>query len=336
MFWEYASALVAGLVALSPAEWKVHKKLLHAPKKERTWYNRASSYAHHDVHHAAFMGPAHYYRDITNEHEVIHFSPRDVGVILGIGGIAGFLGHKVYDLTQGRVALNEGDLAATAGFTTAAAIGYLGYELTHHYMHVIGKRRLAINRTLGDLLQEQRDGKLRFTKPLLDDICNAIEENVDANVKGSIWPVRYNRTLEDRFNEQVERNRTELGNEIKNIPFNVLMEQIAYEMTDREREVRTDLTTKWQRFKYACGRKTQKTFRGSGKIIGWYLKRIDNHHFVHHYNYTKNLNVFLIWADHLFGTKMDSSVKTLDTWHKKHLLCPNSPDEEPFVRPPET
>ena len=172
----YPEALSIGVFSLTFAEWGVHYYMLHRPKKKRNFLNRASSYAHHDVHHAAFMGPAHYYRDVTNEHETIPFSGGDVALILGVGGGAGFIAHKANDLVNGTSALNMGDLGAVAGMVTASIIGYAGYEYVHHKFHVIGPRRLAINRTLGDLLQEERDGKLRFTKPLLDDICNVIEE----------------------------------------------------------------------------------------------------------------------------------------------------------------
>ena len=325
MFWSsYFTSLAAGLVILSPAEWRVHKTLLHAAKKDRKFYNRASSHAHHDIHHAAFMGPEHYYRDVTNEQETIHFSPSDVAAILGIGAGLGFAGHKAYDLAAGHPGLNPGDAGAAAGLLTAAAIGYLGYEVSHHYMHVIGERRLAINRTLGDLLQDRRDGKLRFTKPLLDDICNAVEEYVDAKVR----PVRYEPTLEDRFNEQVARNR-EMGNGIKQVGFSTLMEDLASQTLDRERALRREMTS-GQRVRYWFDRKVQRRFRGSDTWVGRYFRHIDNHHFLHHCSYTKNLNVFITWADSAFGTKLDSSKEALDTWQKKHLLCPNSPDVEPF------
>ncbi len=331
MFWSsYVAGLSAGLVILSPAEWGVHKYMLHTAKRDRTFINRASSYAHHDVHHAAFMGPEHYYRDITNEHETIHFGFRDVLLILGIGAGAGFTGHKAYGLTQGDLALNAGDAGAAAGLMTAAAFGYAGYEISHHYMHVIGERRLAINRTLGDLLQEHRDGKLRFTKPLLDDICNAVEQHVDETASGHIWPVRYDLSLEDRFAQQVERNRA-MGNVIIDVPFADIMSEVASQMVERERAVRAKLSVSG-RVRYWLDRKVQRLFRGSDTWVGRYFRHIDNHHFLHHCNYTKNLNVFITWADKVFGTKLDSSRATLDTWQKKHLICPNSPDEEKFER----
>ena len=57
----------------------------------------------------------------------------------------------------------------------------------------------------------------------------------------------------------------------------------------------------------------------------------DNHHFLHHFKYNRNLNVVFPLMDFIMGTKTDNSVSTLET-NIKYWLCPNSPDLAPFKR----
>jgi hypothetical protein len=331
MLVEYVLGLGTGLAILSPVEWAVHKHLLHAPKGRRTWYNRATAHAHDDIHHAAYRGPEHYYRDITNAHEIIHFSKGDIGLIVGGWGAAGLIGKKAVEAVMGDPSFQTGDIGMTAGMMTAGFIGYLGYEVSHHYMHVIGARRLAINRAFGDALQLERDGKLRFSKPLLDDICNAVEEYVDAHSDGRGGSIGYDAGLAGRFAVQAAYNRDELKNTLLPVTFDELMQQIAQESLEREQALRASMDAK-ERRAYWFDRKVQRLFRGSDSLIGRYFRHIDNHHFMHHSNYRKNLNVFLTWADYAFGTKLDSSREALEVPSKKYYLCPNSPDVTPFMR----
>jgi len=328
----YLIGLGIGIASLSLGEWLIHKHLLHAPKSKRKWFNRASSVGHNDVHHRAYKGPAHYYRDVTNENEVIHFDAKSVMTLIGGGTALGLVTNRLFSLASGNSSFGYGDAAYVAGMTSAVTIGYLGYEVSHHYMHVIGERRLHINRLLGDKIQggeRHRDGKLRYSKPLLDDICNSAEEFVDSNIKaGHTDKSVFRNSLVKRLEEQTQFNLSKGGVQVTDISLSDVLEQTARETLQREEKIRANLDLS-QRLSYFVDRKIQRLFRGSDSLIGKYFRVIDNHHFSHHSSYLHNLNVFWLYADNLFGTKIDSSVKKLED-DKSLWLCPNSPDAIPF------
>jgi len=83
----------------------------------------------------------------------------------------------------------------------------------------------------------------------------------------------------------------------------------------------------FQKLLYWGERKIQKQFRSSP--IFQYL---DNHHFIHHYQWLNNLNVVFPLADYILRTKVDSSREFLEK-EKLYWLCPNSPDKTPFLIP---
>lgn len=332
-FLAFLAGLIPGLILISPTEWLVHKYLLHVPKEQRKWFNKASSFAHNDVHHAAFKGPAHYYRDIVNEHVVIHFHPKHVAFIFVAALTTGVAVNRLYTFfILSDMSFSLADGAFVLGLVLAAAVGYLGYEINHHYMHVIGERRLTINRVLGDLLQggkKQRDGNLRFSKPLLDTLCNAVEQCVDryASARKSV-SFSFDPLLVERFKEQMQYNMEVLKVHLENASGQSVLEETAHIMLEREKIKRSSLGT-LRRMRYSIDRKIQWLFRGSHFFFGKYFRHIDNNHFMHHHRNDINLNVFLTWADKVFGTRRDSSPRALEQ-NKEYWLCPNSPDIQPF------
>jgi hypothetical protein len=281
------------------------------------------------VHHAAFKGPAHYYRDIVNEDVVIHFHIRHVGLILLIAAAMG-TGIVSFDGI-----LTFADGAFVLGMVIAAAIGYLGYEINHHYMHVIGERRLAINRVLGDIVQggrKQRDGKLRFSKPLLDASCNLIERLVDRYERKREEKIHsLEPSLKERFKTQMRYNIDVLKIRLKDVSAYDAFNETLTVMLVREKIKRRSLNAR-RRFGYWIDRRIQHMFRGSDLFIGQYFRHIDNNHFMHHYTNSINLNVFMTWADIVFGTRRDSSEKALESQYE-YWLCPNSPDIKRFILP---
>lgn len=307
----------------SPTEWAVHRYLLHP--ETRNFLNRASAIGHHDKHHGAYNGPEHYYRDITNEHEVIHFSPSDVLKILGSAAIVGAGLDRARSLVDPQP-FGAKNLAFIGGVLAGTGAYYITYEFTHHYMHVIGQRRLAINRSFGAHLQEQPDGNLRGSKPLLDDICNVVERKADGET------CSFGPKLISRVEELIKYNTSELHyNRVGKIRVDVeptdaedILVQVAQEMQDREKLLCAGKTW-WQRKKYGFGRFIQRQLRSSPVF-----QFLDNNHYMHHYKYRKNLNVVFPLADIVLGTKADSSRKFLEE-NKAYWLCPNSPDTKKFA-----
>ena len=330
----FAAGVALPLFVLgSPTEWLVHRYLLHPEK--RNFLNRASGIGHNDKHHGAYSGPEHYYRDVTNEHEIIHFSKGDVSLI-AVGGLAvGTALDRVRSLSE-KQPFGTNNVAFLAGMLTGTMAYYVAYEFTHHYMHVIGQRRLAINRTLGTLIQESSDGNLRFSKPLLDDICNEVEWRVDRFAGKDVPDIHYfPKNLIERLETQLNYNRTHEADARAGKPLVLLpkgdeekaLEELTELMINRETQYRAQLT-RYQRFKYSIERYVQKQLRGSGTF-----QYIDNHHFVHHYQYKKNLNVVFPLADKIFGTQVDSSKKCLEE-NKTYWICLNSPDVKKFELEP--
>jgi|GEM_PF-3056043 len=308
----------ASVLLASPAEWMVHRYMLHP--KTRNFINRNSAIGHNDKHHGAYNGPAHYYRDITNEHEVIHFSKGDVALIHGVS--AG-IGYGIYKTLASRVYEEEG-VGFVSGFIAGTAAYYAAYEILHHYMHDIGKRRLEINRVLGNVIQGEPDNNLRLSKPLLDDLCNEVELRVDARKE-----LPYPDSLLERLSAQIAYNRTEAHEArtgLTNIrvadPAGALMVTTA-EMLRRERE-HHDTLGAWGRLKYAGKRFIHRQMRNSPAF-----QYIDNHHFVHHRRFMQNLNVVFPLADVALGTQVKSSKEYLEN-EKAYWLCPNSPDVKKF------
>ena len=208
------TAFVAGtgiaLAASSPVEWAIHKYILHAPPKHRTTkFIRHAAIAHNDDHHGAFKSPQHYYRDVTNEHVTVHFGKKDVALIAAITGAAGVGMHAAYQtIAEGQVEANPSGLLFVGGMVAGAMLYYGAYEFTHHYMHVIGERRMTINKEFGNRLQDgNADGNLRFPKPVLDDFCNAVEDSLDKPQRHS--PNQVIPVLE----EYVDHNRQHLARE---------------------------------------------------------------------------------------------------------------------------
>jgi hypothetical protein len=199
-------------------------------------------------------------------------------------------------------------------------------------MHVIGQRRLSINRILGDTLQgNEPDGQLRFSKPLLDDICDSIERKVDAyGAKEHPRTFSFEDSLIKRLEQQTTYNmdHTSQGEikkpwVIQKSPEEVLT-YITSAMLNKENDYLNSLS-KRKKFKHKIERKIQRYLRSSS-----IFEYLDNHHFLHHIRYTHNLNVVLPLMDKIMGTKLNSSRKVLEE-DPRYWLCPNSPDKEPFA-----
>lgn len=324
----FSKGAITGFSLGSPVEWEIHRDMLHAkqPLRNKIPFIDKASRGHHDNHHGAYKGPAHYYRDITNENEVIHFAKSDVGIIATVSAVVGGALASAFYLS-GEEKNIEGAIGFACGVLTGAMAYYGTYEFTHHYMHVIGSRRLEINRVFGDKIQggeKNRDGKLRISKPLLDDICNSIEMAVDDISAGSLYYTEKRYELAHRIKKNVEAN---IKNDVNIASFDTdnLIHETLDVMLEREREVREHLSI-MKRFRYAVEREVQSTLRNSSTF-----QRMDNHHFLHHFRYDRNLNVVAPAMDYMMGTKEDSSVKRL-TEDKRLWLCPNSPEIEPFKR----
>jgi len=311
------------------AEAVVHVQLLHKPPGKRRFFNRMSAQAHTD-HHKAYHGAKDYYRNARNEHEVIHFSGKNVatiaGISLGISAGVGALVEKVAPFLPGVTPDNVSGYAVAAGFMAAAAVGYGGYEFSHHFMHVIGERRSYINEVLGDLIQGgNRDGNLRYSKPVLDDICNAVEANVDRFARKEL-PERfsYKQSLVDRLERETESNRKKGDAVVADVSLPDVLDTLTRTMVERERTLRAS-HGKRESIKYAVSRFTQRLLRTPTSPIGWHFRWSDNHHFVHHSYWKKNNNVFGFLGDLVLGTRIPSSRKVLEaTPH--YYLCPNSAD----------
>ena len=335
----FLGGVAFSLSTASPVEWNIHKHLLHATPKQRkrmSFINKASI-GHNDNHHGAYKGPAHYYRDITNENETIHFSRGDVGLIAGSAAVAGLAINRGYSELAAafKFSNNPGfgveDAAFIAGTVGGTMVYYGAYEFTHHYMHVIGKRRLSINRTLGDIIQDgDRDGNLRFSKPLLDDICNHVESEVDENLGKDTCEFYFNPYLLHKLDEQIKVNRSYDFNGTSaraKVTVNHTSEETLNKLTNKmiheEGKIRSGLNP-LDKIKYFIDMKIQKHLRQSSLF-----SYLDNHHFIHHYRYGSNLNVVCPMMDKVMGTKQDSTLNELEK-NMCYWLCPNSPDIEPF------
>ncbi len=332
----FATGFVFGMAAISPGEWAVHKHLLHAPARKRNLINYKTTYSHHDVHHAAYRSPEHYYRDVTNEHEVIHFGKKYVLLIEAGMGVLGLLTNRVLDhATSVDPEFDRRDGAYMAGFLVAGIVGYVGYELTHHYMHVVGERRLGINRRFGDMVQGGvRDGRLRYSKPALDALCNAVEAYVDEYIDAPL-PDRFefDGSLVGKLRSQTEENRRfpeDARPHLVGGDLDGILQEVTRETILHDREMLASLS-KRERRRYERSRRRQLHYRGGGSFFPRFFQRIDNHHMGHHIRPDKNLNVFTTWADRLFGTSLDTSVEELDR-NRIYWQCPNSPDRTPFKR----
>jgi len=294
----YLSA-AATLVIAGPAEWAVHKHILHS-RSRSVGFIKEASVAHNDNHHGAFMSPQHYYRDITNEDVTVHFSKGDVALIAASGAAIGAGVSSITDLST---------FAAAAGSTAGALVAYGSYEFFHHYMHVIGERRLQIGRVFGDFVEGERSGNLRLPKPVLDDLGNTVEDRLEGREsRFGFSQIAYD-LLEDRGLE---------------VDIDHAIDYTEQSLRSWEESHRESLTPK-QRKAYSREKRINRSLRRS-RIFGF----LDNHHFVHHRSYGNNLNVVWAWFDKLIGTKKPSDASTLIS-NQKYWLCPNSPDEEKFV-----
>ncbi len=339
MDYDLVSSFLAGmgttLAIAPPAEWGVHKYILHGSRKlrERIPFIENASRGHNDIHHRAYRGPAHYYRDKTNEKEVIHFSPTDVGIIAGIAGLIGASISGVKSLIKiGELDLSQRDGLYTVGAVVGAMTYYGAYEIFHRYMHIIGESRQKVSATLGDSIQggeTQRDGKLRLSKPLLDDVSEEILTYADAQ-KSNPGTFEPKRNLVSRLEKQLEHNR-KLSKDKTPIlyiePWQTIdvLKRTACEYLagETDKHYGSDL----ERLKDKIERKALSLLRRSRLF-----KKIDRHHFIHHVRPDSNLNVVVPLGDFAFGTKIDSSIRTLEE-NVKYWLCPNSPDVKPFERP---
>ena len=326
------ASLLAGaalsLGAASPAEWAIHKYMLHARK--RNWLTRRPAISHNDIHHGGYRAPHHYYRDVTNEDIIIHFSPQYVGLIAGIATAVGAGIATVHNIASSGKQVGIEDVLFAGGVVGGTMAYYGAYEFTHHYMHVIGRRRMAINNELGNALQGGKaDDMLRFSKPLLDDICNAMEKNIDRGMRSHPQKYDYDPALVKRLDDQIRINadREPFGKLVR--PHMERMD--AYEALQYTTDIMISLEekwksgmTKWGRAKYWLERKVQSVLRNS-KMYEY----IDNHHFLHHFRYLKNLNVVWPLMDKLAGTKVDSSREMLEK-DTNFWLCPNTTDKNKF------
>jgi len=305
--------LIGVLVSLSicsPVEWLVHRFLLH-PKK-RNWMNRASARGHNDIHHKAYNGPAHYYRDMTNENTVLHFSKGDVLLIASIAAIGGLIVNRTYSWIIGSFGFSLGDYLFIFGMVLGTMIYYVCYEFSHHFMHVIGKRRHEIGKNMGDIIQGSADGKLRFSKPLLDNICDAVEEKIETGKD-------FDAKLIQRLNGQIENNRKNASICVEKNKGKDILEQVAIKvskMSNSKKEL------------YFFGDDFQTFLRKS--VI---FQKLDNYHFVHHYRWLNNLNVVFPMMDLVMRTNSNSSKEHLENT-SAYFLCPNSADIEKFIPPP--
>ena len=322
----FAGGVGFGLAAGSPVEWTIHKYLLHA--KKRNFITSKPARAHTDEHHAGYKGPEHYYKDMTNEHVVSHFSAGDVGLIGGIAALTGIGINRAYDALTGSVSkgMEIKDWAFVGG-VVAGTLGYYAcYESIHALMHHQGERRFTITNMLGDKVQGERaDGKLRLSKPLLDDICDRIEKDVEI-YRNSDWEdltFSYNPSLINRLEDQIDGQRERAHIYISRGDSEELLNEVTRGIAEMEDE---------KELEYGSMKKSLISIK---KNIGRKLRSLpffaslDNHHFLHHDKYGKNLNVVLPAMDCVMGTKVDSSRDMLEK-NKRLWLCPNSPDIVPF------
>jgi hypothetical protein len=300
MMTDIVYSTLATLAVSAPAEWAIHKYLLHGKARHIPIVNAAAS-SHNDEHHRAYMAPEHYYRDITNEHVVIHFSPKNVAQIAAGGAL---FGAGLGALTP--LSVVGGAIGGVLGTMTTYGL----YEFTHHYMHVVGERRLQIGRVFGDLVEGgERSGKLRLPKPTLDALCTVIDDKLDGR--------------DTHFTYAQNCKEVLAAQGYADIHLDELLGQTTQQVREWEDSFFSTASNDEQQV-YNRERKMHRLLRHS-KLF----EKLDHHHFVHHRKYGANLNIVWLWFDHLVGTKEDSSPQVLLA-QKKYWLCPNSPDKEPF------
>lgn len=346
----FSGAAAVGLAIGSPVEWLIHRYLLHPKKNEIVPYvNDNTKRGHTDIHHRGYSAPWNYYQNATNEHVVLHFAKQDVALIHSIAAGVGIGLDRAYAAYVGASGVGPADTAIVLGMLAGAALYYSLYESMHHVMHVNGKRRLGINRVLGDRIQygagyvsgrprrlisddptSKIDEKLRFSKPLLDDICYEVQANIERNINTKTTSYSFSDGVVSRLKEQLTLNRASKRNPIVAIPEGTereLLENVTTEMIERERESRASLS--WYQKPFAWLKRTGE------RALRWLppFKYLDNHHFVHHIGMYLNLNVVFPLMDFIMGTKADSSVAQLESI-PGYWLCPNSAESEKFVVPP--
>jgi hypothetical protein len=305
MIYDTLLSTAATLVVSGPAEWAIHKYVLHANKKLREipFMNKAAT-SHNDNHHSAYMAPEHYYRDLTNEHVLVHFAPSNVAQIAVGGALFGAGLGAVTPLSA-----VGGAIGGVIGTMTTYGL----YEFTHHYMHVVGERRLEIGRVFGDLVENgERSGKLRLPKPTLDALCTVVDDKLD----GRDTSFKYMQNCRDVLADQnYNFSEADLGE---------LLAQTTKSVSEWEQDYLLSASSDEAK-KYHSERKMHRLLRHSSLF-----ERLDHHHFVHHRKYGANLNIVWMWFDHLIGTKEDSSPDALLA-NSKYWLCPNSPDIDKFT-----
>ena len=317
----------------SVSEWVLHKYGLHMPKDKRAGkplYVINMAEAHHDEHHRAFKGPAHYYRDVTNENAVSEFSANDHKRIRNYSVATGVAGALAIDAIQGR-APGLVSAASAALFAGTAILYDHAYEFTHYYMHEIGERRLHINRKLGEYIQgSESDGRLRLSKPLLDDICTAVDNYVDKKTMHKQL-CGFDVDITDKLRLQIAVNREQQRPCVQALPGSevTILDAVTRDIYAEE-ENKREVSSAEEMRTYTRERRIQRLLRNSRAF-----QFIDNHHFLHHFKLNRNFNVVLPIVDMLFGTYEDSSKATLDE-KQQYWLCPNSPNVKPFELIPRT
>lgn len=296
-----ATGIITGFLAGSVAEWPVHKYILHNPDSQVPFIKGATQ-GHHWNHHPAYCPAEHYFEDGTNEQAVTHFSPSDVGIIMGASGGIGALLSQLPHVLKGQThfGLNEGAFAG--GFLVGAGAYYVLYETTHNLMHALNERRQHLYYTLGDALQNnQPDNNLRLSLPLLEKIAQEVRSE----------EFFQSETI-DRLTRQVRMNRQKKGQLCPYIPFaeeeipqvleHVRKKEHAYEA---ERQQTRSWTQKLQDTVIEIAL-SSPTFQAMAR-----------HHYMHHFADHTNLNVVLPLMDHIRGTKVNSSIAQLE--HKQAL-----------------
>lgn len=316
----YLGGFTASSLIASPAEWMVHRYMLHP--KTRNILNTHSGISHNDRHHGAYSGPEHYYRDMSNAHEKIHFGKKWVMLIHALSAGIGLGASELAGMVSSDY--KEHNSSFVAGFLTGTAVYYGAYEILHHHMHVIGRRRYAINSVFGNQLEEHPEGHLRFSKPTLDDLCNHVEMRIDAKKDTRDAELLHLLEHEREYNLTETHDQRAKGKvTLKNIDIEDAVEESVSTLRAQEQDYRSSLGV-FGRVKYAATRFLLGQMRLSPAF-----QYMDNHHFVHHFQYYKNLNIVFPLADAIMGTRVDCSKKRLRE-QKAYWICPNSPNVTPF------
>ncbi|MBI4145153.1 hypothetical protein HY493_03025 [Candidatus Woesearchaeota archaeon] len=346
----FTGAAAVSLTIGSPVEWLIHRYLLHPKKSEIVPYvNDNTKRGHTDIHHRGYAAPWNYYQNATNEHVVLHFAKNDVALIHAIAIGVGVGLDRIYAAYAGTSGVGPVDAAIVLGTLAGSALYYGLYESAHHVMHVSGKQRLGINRVLGDRIQygaayvpgqprrlmseddsSRIDEKLRFSKPLLDDICAEVQANIERNIDAKDQHYTFSDGVVARLKEQLAINRASSRKPLVAIAEGTeheLLESVTTEMLQRERESRASL--RWYQKPFSWLKRTGE------RVLRWLppFKYLDNHHFLHHIGMYLNLNVVFPLMDFVMGTKADSSVAQLEAI-PGYWLCPNSVEAEKFEIPP--